>query len=149
MNEGIKRISIIEFVKRYNTATSEQIKSIMLKSVFKEQDMYVPYQQKIEAALKIIEKANYVYDKGNKKFVFNGPVQYLYYVKTLLDLYTNFQLNEPFYEEYDELNQDNLLDTILQQMPVDKVEFDTVFNMVRDDSERNQYYYLLEDRGAD
>ncbi len=143
MSEEIKRISILDFVKTYNAVSSEQVKRTMLQNISKDQRVYIPYQKKIEAAEKIIHKANCINDNGNNKYVFNGPIQYLYYIKTLLDLYTNFQSNEPFYEEYDALNQNDLLSDILQQMPADKVEFDTIFNMVRDDSEQNQYYRIL------
>ena len=143
MSEDAKKFSIIDFVKKYNSTTSEQIKKTMLNNISKEQSTYVPYQQKIEAAINIIEEANYVYNGKNKKYFFNSPVQYLNYVKTLLALYTNFQLNDSFYEEYDILNQYDLLKVIIQRMPVDKVEFDIVFNMVRDDAERNEYSSLL------
>lgn len=146
MKEKTDKISILDFVNKYNSVTSEQIRKTMLESVIKSDNTYIPYQEKIMAAKQIISKANYVYEKDAKLYQFNGPLQYLNYVKALLDLYSNFKTSVAFDEEFDVLNQNDLLAIIIRQMPNDKVEFDTVFNMVRDDVERNEYYCLLNNK---
>lgn len=146
MKEKTDKISILDFVNKYNSVTSEQIRKTMLESVIKSDNTYIPYQEKIMVAKQIISKANYVYEKDVKLYQFNGPFQYLNYVKALLDLYSNFKTSAAFDEEFDVLNQNDLLVIIIRQMPNDKVEFDTVFNMVRDDVERNEYYRLLNNK---
>lgn len=139
-----KKISIVDFVQSYKKIQSQQAKEKKILDILKSDSYYVPYSEKIAVATTIIKEANCYNNVVSSHFCYNGPQQYILYIKSLLELYTDLEINENFINEgFDLLNENKLIELIIEKMSKDKKEFDIVFSMVRDDAEKNNYNYIL------
>ncbi len=129
------KISVLDFIKKYNSMTSDKAKKTYLQRVVKGDDYYIPYTEKVVYARDILEIANF--DKEGK-VLFNGAKQYLLYICTVLTLYTMLDIShKDFSVAFDLLNQQNLIDVLLENMPDDKTEFDVIFQLAQGDFEKN------------
>lgn len=144
MKKEEKKIAILDFVKGFEkTAEHDKQKYINdnLKVI-----KYVPYLIKQMKAQHIIDcacwKETELANKSKRKdFSVNSPVKYLLFIRSIVELYTNLKVEtEGFFEEYDMLAKNNLIDVILQHVPEKEIaEFQTMVNMVYDDLITNQY----------
>ena len=126
------RVTVEEFLEKYDSLTSEKAKELYLESVICPSDYYVSYALKTVLARKILEIANFNQNDGSLRF--DGVKQYQLYIWTILSVYTNLFLPENEFDiVFDILSKKKMLDKIVQKMPEDKKEFDIVFNMTRDD----------------
>jgi len=133
--EKEERASIIDFVNKYNKITSDKAKEALIQSIVRSNDYYVPYNEKYVYANRIIENSSF--DK-NGKVHYNGAKQYQLYIATILTLYTKFDIpGDNFSIVFDILNQKHLLDIIVGAMPDDKMDFDVMLNIAKDDFEKN------------
>lgn len=95
---------------------------------------YMPYAEKIAAATRIVEASSFVDVAGERKFQENSPIRFALYVRVALEYYTDISFeDEKFTDVYDAIAGAGLLDTILDAIGEDLVDFRTVIQMVHDD----------------
>lgn len=136
MNE-IKKISVSEVVKRYNTFSSDELKKKYVQSLII-QDKYVDYLVKVKYAQDIIAISSL---DNNGKIKFNSSKKYMLYVNAILSLYTKIDISsKESVKDFDMLDKYNLIDEILDTVPQDELsKFDTVMKMCTDDFIANNY----------
>lgn len=136
MNE-IKKISVSEVVKRYNTFSSDELKKKYVQSLII-QDKYVDYLVKVKYAQDIITISSL---DNNGKIKFNSSKKYMLYVSAILNLYTKIDISsKESVKDFDMLDKYNLIDEILDTVPQDELsKFDTVMKMCTDDFIANNY----------
>ena len=100
-----KDITVREFVDKYSDMKTDKQKEAMLSSV-KVQN-YIGYSTKCALAKQIVESTSY--DKEQNKVFFNTPLQYVIYVHTLINAYTNLQFT---FNEDDIMNDFDDLDDL-------------------------------------
>lgn len=135
-----KKYTVKEFVKKYNTAKSDEVKEILVKSVMNPQ--YVDYEKKITICEKIVEASYYKKDKnGNKKLHIDSPSQYMGYCLWLVKEYTNIEINfKNSLEEFNLLNKNGLFDAVISFIPERELkEFRMILDMVENDAIQNKY----------
>jgi len=134
-NTNGDKISIADFVNKYSKMASDKAKEALIQSVVRNNDYYVPYNEKFVYANQIIENSSF--DK-NGNIHYNGAKQYQLYIATILALYTKLDVpSDTFNITFDILNQNRLLDIIVEAMPSDKDDFDIMLSMAKDDFDRN------------
>lgn len=124
------RIGIKDFCTRYMKLDSKlQPKFIEEKLKVRQ---YVPFIMKVTAA-DTLAKATYLNKNGD--VVVNSASHYLFFCKSIIDLYTNLKSeSEGFYDEYDLLMQSGVLAVIMTKIPEDELkEFNTIVDMKKND----------------
>lgn len=93
---------------------------------------YVPFIMKVTVADQLA-KATYINKDG--VVVVNSASHYLFFCKSIVDLYTNLKSeSDGFYDEYDMLMQSGVLAEIMCKIPDDELkEFNTVVDMKKND----------------
>lgn len=125
-------MTVKEFVNKYKQIESSTISSNMIKEIISKR--YIPVTIKTAYAKKIVEAAN---SHGS-----DSPGMYLLYIRSILQMYTTLELNNKnFSEDYDALQENGLVDLILNSIGNDLTEYQTVFNMCRDDYDKNNYTF--------
>ena len=121
MKKEEKKIAILDFVKGFEK-TAENDKQKYINDNLKVIN-YVPYLIKQMKAQNIIDcacwKETELANKSKRKDLnVNSPVKYLLFIRSIIELYTNLKVEtEGFFEEYDMLAKNNLIDVILQRVP--------------------------------
>ena len=138
---GESKISVLDFIKKYNSMTSDKAKKTYLQRVVKGDDYYIPYTAKVVYARNILEIANF--DKeGN--VLYNTSKQFILYVYTLLQMYTLLSIDHmDWVVVFDILNSNNVLDEIINALPKDRNDFEMIYKMVQEDFEKNYRVYQL------
>lgn len=133
-----------KFIDEYNVANdkTKYVQKHMLNS-------YVPYEDKITECRKIIDITSHkmvtVNDQEHKIYWNNTPMQHMFYILTLISLYTDIEWikdsgdsNENL-KVYNELSKNGAIYTIISLItPFEKQSFDTVLNMVEEDTYENE-----------
>lgn len=128
------KISAKDFVDTYKSLDKNEDKKELIKGIIVRR--YVPIMNKAGMADQIVSLC------GRKNGILNSNSLglYLSYVLGVIQLYTNLDVkNEKFYEDYDLLQEEHLIDIIFAEIGEDLKEFQTVLNMYRDDFEKNNY----------
>lgn len=144
-------ITIKKFVEEYNKCDSDNAKERYIKNNLKIIP-YLSFVTKSTLASKIMDISMYEYESfadkdetikrkktGNIKA--DSVIQYLLFYRIVIENYTNLKIEtEGFYEEYDLLNQANLIDKIMQQIPEKEIdELKTIIDMKKNDIMINVY----------
>lgn len=126
-----KTYTVQEFIKKYNSFTSEKAKETFLKSVIK--NNYVDFLVKVEYARKIIELSGFRKETGKPHM--DSCKQYLLYIFSIITMYTNIVMDEQkVHEEYDKLEKNHLIVLILSMLPEREIKmFDSILQMQKDD----------------
>ena len=149
-------MKILEFVKRYNNITTQQLK-----------DRFIEEKIKINPYVSIIKKDTYVqlivdktmfkqesYDDNGKtkyrktdKINLNSVAQYVQFCRAVIELYTNLEIEDgSFIKEYDALKSSGLLDILMvgsdktdPLIPMNELsEFKTILTMKQSDTQFNE-----------
>lgn len=124
-------MKVNEFVEEYkqHKDKDEYIKKHILL------DKYVPYVEKITRCKNIIDKTMYTELNGEKVFKKNSTSQYLLYTLTLIDLYTDLDIDfKNLLDEYDELEKYALITPIISFINENELQtWQTISNMIIDD----------------
>lgn len=130
-----KKKTVKDFVNEYNKFSSDALKQNYLKSVVVV-DKYVSFLVKCGLAETIISQSHY---DGQGKAKLNSSKKYLLYITSLLEMYTNLDIQQSnAIENYDLLNKNGLLEPLLGLMPPREVkEFETIVQMYSDDDNVN------------
>ena len=128
-------MKISEFVEGYEKLANDNLKKQYIEKNVKIKNVYMPYNQKVVMAKNIVDSSSFNEDKI---FEPSSPARYLLQVRTIIEYYTNLELNEEnsnFLAEYDALNRNKLLEVIFSMIDEhEMVEFKTVIDMVFDDT---------------
>lgn len=133
-----------KFIDEYNVANdkTKYVQKHMLNS-------YVPYEDKVAECRKIIDIASHkmvtVNDQEHKIYWNNTPMQHMFYILTLISLYTDLEWIKDSGDDnenlkvYNELSKNGSIYIIISLItPFEKQSFDTVLNMVEEDTYENE-----------
>lgn len=100
---------------------------------------YVPYEQKMAEARKIVDLTSYTTVNDKKVFRQNTPQQYLLFTVRLILNYTDIEIpDEQILYVYNELNKNNMIMPLISAIPQNEyAEFDTVLKMTLNDELQN------------
>ena len=141
MNE----ITIKNFIEEYNKLTTDSQKERYIKEkiiITK----YVPFVRKMTRA-KNLAKITMI-DENKSNIRINSMTHYLFFIKTLIEEYTNLISESPsFADEYDMLKQSGFLDRLILKVDgkeplIDSAELDEfkqIVNMAKSDLLDNEY----------
>lgn len=143
-----KKITIKDFVAEYNQKGTEALKDKYLKDTVN-YISYLPFVTKVSLAdslvnISVYKQEKYIDENGNTKsrktdeVEINSTVQYLLFVRIVIDNYTNLKSETPgFFEEYDMLKSSGVLDKLIGDngiLPMsDIAEFRNIVDMKQND----------------
>lgn len=146
-----EKITIKKFVEGYqNCKTSDAVERYLKKNL--KVIPYLSFVKKKTLAEKLIDISMFEYENykdkdnimkrrktGNLKV--DSVVQYLLFCRIIIENYTNLKIeSEGFFEEYDLLNSNGLMDYIFQSIPEKEIsDFKTIIDMTKSDVMFNEF----------
>ena len=154
----IKKISIKDFVEGYENCATDALKEEYIKDNLQVIN-YVPFIKKVTLATNLVnattfEQETYIDVEDNEqtrstgRIKFNSPSTSLLFNRTLIENYTNLQVEtKGFFEEYDLLKSSGILDKLIipteyrdSYIPSSEIaELNTIVDMTRQDVINNNY----------
>ena len=143
-----KDFNVKSFVEEYEKHLNNDDKAKFLKSKLKT-EKYIPYADKLTFAENIVKHSSYAMVKeGGKlkqtdKIALNSPMRYILFVMTVVDKYTNIEVNfKNIMPDFDALNFNSLIEVIFEKVgDKETAEFNTVVEMVLNDFMANKYQF--------
>ena len=143
-----KDFNIKSFVEEYENQLTDTDKSKFLKTKLKT-EKYLPYSDKLIIAENIIKSSSYAMIKEDgvlkqtDRIALNSPMRYILFVMSVVDKYTNMEVNfKDVMPEFDALNSNGLIEAIFAKIGTKEVaEFNTVVEMVLNDFMANKYEF--------
>ena len=143
-----KDFNVKSFVEEYEKCSSNDDKVKFLKSKLKT-EKYIPYADKLTLAENIINHSSYAMIKEDGKLkqtdriALNSPMRYILFVMTVVDKYTNIEVNfQNIMPDFDALNFNSLIEIIFEKVgDKETAEFNTVVEMVLNDFMANKYQF--------
>ena len=143
-----KDFDVKSFVEEYEKQLMDVDKVKFLKSKLKT-EKYMPYGEKLAIAENIVRSSSYAMVKENDelkqtdRIAFNSPMRYILFVMTVVDKYTNIEVNfGNIMSEFDALNSNGLIEVIFEKVgDKEMAEFNTVVDMVLNDFMANKYQF--------
>ena len=143
-----KDFNVKSFVEEYEKQMNDIEKSKFLKSKLKT-EKYMPYADKLALAENIVKSSSYAMIKEDGKLkqtdriALNSPLRYILFVMTLVDKYTNIEVNfGNIMPDFDALNFNSLIEVIFEKIgEKETAEFNTVVDMVLNDFMANKYQF--------
>lgn len=143
-----KDFNIKDFVKEYEKCSNNDDKAKFLKNKLKT-EKYMPYADKLSHAENIVNHSSYAIVKENDKLkqtdriALNSPMRYILFVMTVVDKYTNIEVNfGNIMPDFDALNSNSLIEVIFEKIgDKETAEFNTVVDMVLNDFMANKYQF--------
>ena len=136
-------MKIDTFIKLYNTKKTDEEKINAIKQIMK--NNHVSYSDKVNRAGIIAQNSYHVKQKnldGNEREVFqqNSAAKYMLYSLTLVDLYTNLEIDYKQSLEIFELLDGDIIDIIISLIDDrEKKEFRMLLDFACDDLFVNEY----------
>ena len=149
-------MKILEFVERYNNMSNQQLKDRFIKEKVKITP-YVSIIKKDAYAQLIVDKTTFEQesydDNGETKYRktdkirINSVAQYVQFCRAVIELYTDFEIDDgSFIKEYDALKSSGLLDILMvgsdkadPLIPMSELsEFKTILTMKQSDTQFNE-----------
>lgn len=143
-----KDFNVKSFVEEYEKCSNNDDKAKFLKSKLKT-EKYMPYADKLTFAENIINHSSYAMIKEDGKLkqtdriALNSPMRYILFVMTVVDKYTNIEVNfKNIMPDFDDLNSNSLIEVIFEKIgDKETAEFNTVVEMVLNDFMANKYQF--------
>lgn len=143
-----KDFNVKSFVEEYEKCSNNDDKARFLKSKLKV-EKYMPYADKLTLAENIVRHSSYamVKEDGTLKqtdrIALNSPMRYILFVMTVVDKYTNIDVNfNNIMPDFDALNFNSLIEVIFKKIgDKETAEFNTVVEMVLNDFMANKYQF--------
>ena len=143
-----KDFNVKSFVEEYEKCLNNDDKAKFLKSKLKT-ERYISYDDKLTLAENIINHSSYAMVKEDGKLrqtdriALNSPMRYILFVMTVVDKYTNIEVNfKNIMPDYDALNFNGLIEVIFEKVGDKEIaEFNTVVEMVLNDFMANKYQF--------
>ena len=143
-------MKIKNFIEQLNMLQTDEDKDAFLKQTII--TTYVPFIEKTDACMKIINDSWYKKDEitEKKRLHITSPATYVLYTVVIIKKYTSLEIDFKgnIFEQYDLLNNGNYLGMLMSYIPENELtEFRRVLEMVQSDVMENEYYapaYLTE-----
>ena len=143
-----KDFNVKNFVEEYEKCSNNDDKVKFLKSKLKT-EKYLPYADKLALAENIVKSSSYAMIKEDGKLkqtdriALNSPMRYILFVMTVVDKYTNIEVNfGNIMPDFDALNFNSLIEVIFEKVgDKETAEFNTVVEMVLNDFMANKYQF--------
>ena len=143
-----KDFNVKSFVEEYEKQLTNDDKAKFLKSKLKT-EKYIPYADKLTIAENIVKHSSYAMVKEDgklkqtDKIALNSPMRYILFVMTVVDKYTNIEVNfNNIMPDFDALNFNSLIEVIFEKVgDKETAEFNTVVDMVLNDFMANKYQF--------
>lgn len=143
-----KDFNVKSFVEEYEKQITDVDKEKFLKTKLK-YEKYMPYAEKLIIAENIIQSSCYAMVKENDvlkktdKIAINSPMRYILFVMTVINKYTNIDVNfKSISPDFDKLNRNGLIEVIFAKIGDKEIsEFNTVVEMVLDDFMTNKFEF--------
>lgn len=143
-----KDFNVKSFVEEYEKQLTNDDKAKFLKSKLKT-EKYIPYADKLTIAENIVKHSSYAMVKEDgklkqtDKIALNSPMRYVLFVMTVVDKYTNIEVNfNNIMPDFDALNFNSLIEVIFEKVgDKETAEFNTVVEMVLNDFMANKYQF--------
>ncbi len=145
MNKDFK---VKSFVEEYEKCSNNDDKAKFLKSNLKT-EKYISYADKLTLAENIINHSSYAMVredgvlKQTDRIALNSPMRYILFVMTIVDKYTNIEVDfKNIMPDFDALNFNGLIEIIFEKVgDKETAEFNTVVDMVLNDFMANKYQF--------
>ena len=143
-----KDFNVKSFVEEYEKQLSDADKAKFLRNKLKT-EKYMPYADKLAIADNIVKHSSYAVVKEDNelkqtdRIALNSPMRYILFVMTVVDKYTNIEVNfKNIMPEFDALNFNSLIEVIFEKVgDKETAEFNTVVDMVLNDFMANKYQF--------
>lgn len=143
-----KDFNVKSFVEEYEKCSNNDDKAKFLKSKLKT-EKYMPYADKLALAENIVKSSSYAVVKEDgvlkqtDRIALNSPMRYILFVMTVVDKYTNIEVNfQNIMPDFDVLNFNSLIEVIFEKVgDKETAEFNTVVEMVLNDFMANKYQF--------
>lgn len=143
-----KDFNVKSFVEEYEKCSNNDDKAKFLKSKLKT-EKYMPYADKLALAENIVKSSSYAMVKEGDalkqtdRIALNSPMRYILFVMTIVDKYTNIEVNfKNIMPDFDALNFNGLIEVIFDKIGTkETAEFNTVVEMVLNDFMANKYQF--------
>lgn len=143
-----KDFNVKSFVEEYEKQLNDADKAKFLRSNLKT-EKYMPYADKLALAENIVRSSSYATIKEDGKLkqtsriALNSPMRYILFVMTVVDKYTNIEVNfGNIMPDFDALNFNSLIEVIFEKVgDRETAEFNTVVEMVLNDFMANKYQF--------
>lgn len=143
-----KDFNVKSFVEEYEKCSNNDDKTKFLKNKLKT-EKYIPYDDKLTMAKNIVNHSSYAMVKEDgilkktDRVALNSPMRYILFVMTVVDKYTNIEVNfTNIMPDFDALNFNSLIEIIFEKVGDKEVaEFNTVVEMVLNDFMANKYQF--------
>lgn len=143
-----KDFNVKNFVEEYEKCSNNDDKAKFLKSKLKT-EKYMPYADKLALAENIVKSSSYAMVKEDgvlkqtDRIALNSPMRYILFVMTVVDKYTNIEVNfKNITPDFDALNFSSLIEIIFEKVgDKETAEFNTVVDMVLSDFMANKYQF--------
>lgn len=143
-----KDFNVKSFVAEYEKCSNNDDRVKFLKTKLKT-EKYLSYADKIALAENIVKSSSYAIIKEDGKLkqtdriALNSPMRYILFVMTVVDKYTNIEVNfGNIIPDFDALNFISLIEVIFEKIgDKETAEFNTVVEMVLNDFMSNKYQF--------
>lgn len=143
-----KDFNVKSFVEEYEKCSNNDDKAKFLKSKLKT-EKYLPYADKLTVAENIVNHSSYAIIKEDgvlkktDRIALNSPMRYILFVMTIVDKYTNIEVDfKNIMPDFDALNFNSLIEVIFEKIgDKETAEFNTVVEMVLNDFMANKYQF--------
>lgn len=143
-----KDFNVKSFVEEYEKCSGNDDKVKFLKSKLKT-EKYMPYAEKLTHAENIINHSSYAMVKEDgvlkqtDRIALNSPMRYILFVMTVVDKYTNIEVDfKNIMPDFDALNSNSLIEVVFEKIGDKEIsEFNTVVDMVLNDFMANKYQF--------
>lgn len=143
-----KNFNVKSFVEEYEKQVNDADKAKFLKTKLKT-EKYMPYADKLALAENIVKSSSYAIVKEDgvlkqtDRIALNSPMRYVLFVMTVVDKYTNIEVDfKNIMPEFDTLNFNSLIENIFEKVgDKETAEFNTVVEMVLNDFMANKYQF--------
>ena len=143
-----KDFNVKSFVEEYEKQLMDADKAKFLKSKLKT-EKYMPYADKLALAENIVKSSSYAMVKEDgalkqtDRIALNSPMRYILFVMTVVDKYTNIEVNfQNIMPDFDALNFNSLIEVIFEKIGDKEIsEFNTLVEMVLNDFMANKYEF--------
>ena len=144
MNKDFNVKSFVEEYEKYSNDDKPKFLKTKLKT-----EKYMPYADKMAIAENIVRHSSYAMVKEDgvlkqtDRIALNSPMRYILFVMTIVDKYTNIEVNfKNIMPEFDALNFNSLIEVIFEKIgDKEMAEFNTVVEMVLNDFMANKYQF--------
>lgn len=127
-------MNVERFIEEFNIAKKKE--NYVMEHI---NNIYIPYLEKSTWCKKIITISTEKFLDDKKIYSSDTVTRHLFYIMTLVNLYTNIDVDfNKISEQYDLLAENGILKIIISLIPSDeREEFDMILEMMQDDFYEN------------